>query len=129
MRATILLFVSILFVLVLMTSKCAWGAELRIGLIGLDTSHVVAFTKLLNDPDDKSHVVGGRVVGAYKGGSPDIESSRSRVEGYTKELQDKFGVKIFNTIPEMCSEVDAVMLESVDGRPHLEQARPVMAAH
>lgn len=104
------------------------GADIRIGIIGLDTSHVTAFTALINDPAAKEHVRGGRVVAAFKGGSPDIESSASRVEGYTKQLQEKFGVEIVPTIEELCTKVDAVLLESVDGRPHLEQARPVIKA-
>lgn len=103
-------------------------ADLRLGIIGLDTSHAIAFTKLLNDPADKSHVPGGRVVVAYKGGSPDIESSWNRVEEYTKQLQHQFGVKIVDSIEALCREVDAVLLESVDGRPHLAQARPVIQA-
>ncbi|MCC6490225.1 MAG: Gfo/Idh/MocA family oxidoreductase [Candidatus Hydrogenedentes bacterium] len=106
----------------------AHGEDLRIGIIGLDTSHVIAFTKLLNTPDDPQHVPGGKVVAAYKGGSPDIDSSASRVDGYTKELQEKYGVTIVPTIEELCAQVDAVLLESVDGRPHLEQAKPVFAA-
>lgn len=101
---------------------------LRLGMIGLDTSHCVAFTKLLNDPSDPLHVPGGRVVAAFKGGSPDIESSASRVEGYAAELRDRFGVRLVDTIEELCTLVDAVLLESVDGRPHLAQARPVIAA-
>ncbi len=104
------------------------GEELQIGLIGLDTSHVVAFTKALNDPSHPAHIAGGRVVAAYKGGSMDIPSSRDRIEEYTKELQEKYGVKLVDSIEALCREVDAVMLESVDGRPHLEQARPVIAA-
>lgn len=106
----------------------AVAAELRIGLIGLDTSHVTAFTQLLNDPNDRNHVAGGRVVAAFKGGSRDLESSWSRVEGYTKELREKYGVKIVDTIEALCAEVDVVMLESVDGRPHLEQVKPVFRA-
>jgi hypothetical protein len=106
----------------------AAAADLRIGLIGLDTSHVTAFTKLLNDAADPNHVPGGKVVAAFKGGSPDIESSWSRVEGYTKELVGKYGVRVFDSIPALCQEVDAVMIESVDGRPHLAQVRPVFAA-
>lgn len=105
------------------------AADLRIGIIGLDTSHVTAFTALLNNDKNKDYVPGGKVVAAFKGGSADVESSASRVEGYTKELQEKYGVKIFPTIEEMCKEVDAVLLESVDGRPHLEQAKPVFKAH
>lgn len=105
------------------------GADLRIGMIGLDTSHVTAFTKLLNDPTDPNHVPGGRVVAGFPGGSADIESSHSRVEGYTKELREKWDVRIFDSIEALCAAVDVVMLESVDGRPHLAQAPPVIAAH
>ena len=101
---------------------------IRIGLIGLDTSHVTAFTKIINDPTTKDHVPGAKVVAAFKGGSPDIESSISRVDGYTKTLREDFGVEICETIENLCTKVDAVMIESVDGRPHLEQARPVIAA-
>lgn len=106
----------------------SFSAQLRLGMVGLDTSHVTAFAKLINDPNHKDHVPGGKVVVAYKGGSKDIESSWNRVEGYTKELREQFGVKIVDTIEELCQQVDAVMLESVDGRPHLEQARPVIKA-
>src|SRR3954464_3249631 len=116
-----------LFLLVPYTVQMA-AAELRIGIIGLDTSHVTAFTALLNDEKNKDHVAGGKVVAAFKGGSADVESSASRVEGYARELQEKYGVKIVPTIEELCAQVDAVLLESVDGRPHLEQARPVIKA-
>ena len=104
------------------------GADIRIGMIGLDTSHVVAFTKLLNDSTAKEHVPGGKVVAAFKGGSPDIPDSANRLDGFTKQLESQFGVKIVPTIEELCQQVDAVMIESVDGRPHLEQARPVIRA-
>lgn len=104
------------------------AAELRIGIIGCDTSHATAFTEIINNPSAKGHVPGGKVVAAYKGGSPDIESSWSRVEGYSKTLQEKYGVTFYETIDELCKNVDAVLLESVDGRPHLEQVRPVLKA-
>lgn len=104
------------------------AADVRLGLIGLDTSHVTAFTEILNDPASKGHVSGARVVAAFKGGSPDIESSWNRVEEYTRTLQQKYGVKIYDSIEELCRNVDAVLIESVDGRPHLAQARPVIAA-
>lgn len=102
--------------------------ELRLGLIGLDTSHVIAFTERLNDVAGANHVPGGRVVAAFKGGSPDIKSSADRLEGYTATLVEKYGVKIYPSIEELCRNVDAVLLESLDGRPKLEQVRPVLAA-
>ena len=95
-----------------------WGGKkaLRVGMVGLDTSHVIAFTKIINRqmPD-----CGCKVVAGFPGGSADIELSRTRVEGYTKQLREEFGAKIYDSIEELCEKVDAVMLESVDGRCHL----------
>src|SRR5207248_3268288 len=78
---------------------------LRAGIIGLDTSHVVAFTKLLNASNPKPELAGVRVVAAYPGGSPDIPTSRDRVAGYTKELREKFGVAIVASIDELLPRV------------------------
>ena len=100
---------------------------MRIGIIGLDTSHVIAFTKLLNAESPQPALAGMRVVIAYPQGSPDIESSTSRVPGYTEEIQ-KLGVEIVDSIDELVARVDAVLLETNDGRPHLEQALPVLKA-
>lgn len=102
--------------------------EIRIGIIGLDTSHVVAFTRQINDKDHPRHVPGGKVIAAYQGGSPDIASSVERIEGFTKTLVDDYGVVLYDTIEELCKNVDAILLESVDGRPHLAQVKPVFEA-
>ena len=118
----------LLLAAVLVCGAAAWGADLRIGIIGCDTSHVVAFTETLNNPEAKGHVAGGKVVAAYKGGSADIPSSIRNIEGYSKTLREKYGVKFYDSIEEMCKDVDAVLLESVDGRPHLEQVKPVLQA-
>ena len=101
--------------------------RIRVGVIGLDTSHAVAFTKLLNDQDAPAELANCPVVAAYPQGSPDIASSVSRVSKYTKEMQD-LGVEIATSIPQLLSQVDAVLLETNDGRPHLEQIRPVLQA-
>lgn len=100
-------------------------SELKIGLIGLDTSHVTAFTKLLNDPSVEYHVPGGRVVVAYPGGSPDFELSIGRVEGFTNELRDNYNVAIVGSPEAVAEQSDVIMLESVDGRVHLEQFRKI----
>lgn len=100
---------------------------LRIGIIGLDTSHATAFTKEFNSPDAAEDIAGFRVVAAYPKGSADIESSTVRVPGYIEEVQ-KHGVKIVDSIEALLAEVDCVLLESNDGRPHLEQAIPVFKA-
>ena len=104
------------------------AADLRIGLIGLDTSHAPAFTALLNDAEAKDHIAGAKVVAAYPGGSSDIDASWKRVPEYTETLVKKYGVHIHGSVEALCREVDAVMLLSVDGRPHLAQARLVIAA-
>jgi hypothetical protein len=101
---------------------------LRAGIIGLDTSHVVAFTQVLNNPRARGELAGVRVVAAYPGGSQDIPDSRDRLAGFTKKLRDDFHVEIVDSIDALLKKVDVVLLESVDGRPHLEQARPVLAA-
>lgn len=101
---------------------------LRAGMIGLDTSHVTAFTKMLNDPKAKGELVGVRVVAAFPGGSPDLPASRDRVGKFTAELRDKYGVEIVDSIEELLPKVDVVLLESVDGRPHLKQVIPVFKA-
>jgi len=116
--------------LILLAALCASAADFRLGIIGTDTSHVPAFTKLLNDDSGApDHVAGARVVAAFKGGSKDIESSIARVDQYAEEIRTKWGVEIVADIPALLAKVDGVLLSSVDGRVHLEQARPVIAAH
>jgi hypothetical protein len=100
-------------------------STIKIGMIGLDTSHVVAFTRLLNDPKNEHYVPGGEVVVAFPGGSADMELSYTRVEGFTKELRDNFGVEIVDSPEEVAEKCEAILLESVDGRVHLEQFRKV----
>lgn len=94
---------------------------LKVGMVGLDTSHCPAFTRILNDESNEYHIPGARVIGAYPGGSELFSLSRERVEGFTAELRDGFGVKIYDDIPSLVQDVDALFLESVDGRQHLEQ--------
>ena len=101
--------------------------ELKAGIIGLDTSHAVAFTRLLNDPKAPAELANCRVVAAYPKGSPDIQSSVSRVPGYIEEVR-KLDVEIVDSIDELLKRVDVVLLETNDGRPHLEQALPVFRA-
>ncbi len=96
-------------------------ADLRIGMIGLDTSHCSAFAKTLNRKDEKHHVPGGKIVAAVAGGSENFSLSRDRLEKYTKELTEDHGVRLYDSISELARDVDAILLESVDGRQHAEQ--------
>ncbi len=98
---------------------------LRIGMAGLDTSHVPAFATLLHDSSHEFHVPGGRIVAAFPGGSPDFDLSANRVAAFTDELRDKHAVEIVDSITALQGKCDAVMLESIDGRVHLPQFREV----
>jgi hypothetical protein len=113
---------------VLLSAAAATAADIRVGIIGTDTSHVIVFTQMFNDPARPDHVPGVRVVAAYQGGSPDIESSWSRVDKYAEELRTKWNLEMVSDIPTLCRKVDAILLESNDGRKHLPQAREVIAA-
>ncbi|MEO1527943.1 MAG: Gfo/Idh/MocA family oxidoreductase [Planctomycetota bacterium] len=99
----------------------------RVGIIGLDTSHAPAFTRLFNEPNDDPELSGFRVVAAYPYGSRDIESSFSRIPKYTETVKE-LGVEITDSIDELLDKVDVVLLETNDGKPHLEQALKVFAA-
>jgi len=98
---------------------------ISIGMIGLDTSHCPAFTKILNTGEDE--LAGFRVTHAYPYGSKTIESSYSRIPKYTDEVKS-LGVQISDSISDLLEEVDAVLLETNDGRLHLEQALQVIKA-
>ena len=116
------------FLLALLTPLALCAAELRLGMIGLDTSHVTAYLNIFNDPKHKDHVPGAKIVAGFKGGSPDVASSYKRIDGFTKTAVEKFGVKMYDSIEELSKNVDAILILSVDGRPHLEQFRRTLAA-
>jgi len=107
-------------------SQDTTNQPLRAGMIGLDTSHVPAFTKLFNNPKAAGELAGIRVVAGYPGGTG-LPASRDRVAGFTAQLRG-MGVEIVPTIPALLEKVDVVLLESVDGRIHLQEALPVIKA-
>src|SRR5690606_35470375 len=82
------------------------SAQIRIGIIGTDTSHVPAFTRTFNDPNAPGHIPGGKVVAAYKGGSKDLESSYTRVDKFAEQIQKEWGVEIVPDIATLLSKVD-----------------------
>ena len=94
---------------------------MRIGIIGLDTSHSTAFTELINSGSDETFSKGFRVVAAYPYGSKTIQSSYERIPGYIEKVKAN-GVEITSSIADLLEKVDCVLLETNDGRLHLEQA-------
>ncbi len=98
---------------------------MNIGLVGTDSSHAVAFTKLLSDLTDANHVPGGKVIAAFSGGSIDFPLSADRVEGFMATLVSEFGVRRVQTPEEVAEACDAILLTSADGRVHLDQFRRI----
>jgi len=95
--------------------------DMKIGIVGLDTSHCEAFVSTLNYPDGPHHVPGARVVGAYPGGSELCAVSRDRLGKFTEAIHERHGIALYDSIEELGEVVDAFVLHSVDGRQHLEQ--------
>jgi predicted dehydrogenase len=106
-------------------SKGMPAAGKRVGIIGLDTSHSIEFTKEMNAANAPSDFLGYKVIAAYPQGSRDIESSAKRIPDYIEQVK-KMGVEIVDIIPALLEKVDVILLETNDGRPHLEQAIPVL---
>ena len=110
---------------VMVVSVCSLQAvaedatALKVGMIGLDTSHSIAFTKVLNAADAAEEVSNCKVTIAYPYGSRKIESSYSRIPGYIDQMKE-MDVNIAESIDEVLAEVDVVLLETNDGNPHLE---------
>src|SRR3989442_7300051 len=107
-------------------AAAADSAPLKAGMIGLDTSHVPAFAKIFNNPKTTSDLAGIKVVAGYPGGT-EIPASRDRVKGFTEQLRG-MGIEIVDSIPKLLEKVDVVLLESVDGQIHLQEAVPVIEA-
>ena len=113
----------LLFAAVAAAIACAADAETKVGIIGLDTSHAIAFTKIMNVEKDPS-VAGFRMAAAYQWGSRDIVSSTNRYEKYVPQMRE-MGVEIVQSIDELLLKVDVVCLETNDGREHFRQAEQV----
>ena len=109
-----------------MTSIALLLAVIRVGIIGCDTSHTIAFARVMNvnKPD---FAEGFRVTAAHKWGSKDIVSSTNRYEKYIAQLKD-MGVEMCETVDDLLAKVDVVCLETNDGREHLWQAEKCFKA-
>lgn len=118
--------ITLLFISLCLCFNAMAQAPIRIGIIGLDTSHSTAFTELINGGKE-AWAEGFKVVAAYPYGSQTIESSYKRIPDYIEKVK-KHGVKIVDSIADLLKEVDCVLLETNDGRLHLEQAIEVFKA-
>ena len=118
--------ITLLFISLCLCFNAMAQSPVRIGIIGLDTSHSTAFTELINGGKE-AWAEDFKVVAAYPYGSQTIESSYKRIPEYTEKVK-QYGVKIVDSIAALLDEVDCVLLETNDGRVHLEQAVEVFKA-
>ncbi len=100
--------------------------SIRVGIIGLD-AHAVPWTQIITDPQSPAPIHDMRVVAAVPAFSPDIPFSADNIDKNTQAMRD-MGVEIVDSVDALLPKVDAVMLLSIDGRPHPAQAQPVFAA-
>ena len=99
--------------------------KIRIGIIGLDSTHALAFTKAIQQGVIKDFENDFTVVAAYPYGSKSIPLSIQRIPKFTAEIES-LGVKVYQKIEEVLDNVDAVLLETNDGNLHLEQALQII---
>jgi virulence factor len=99
---------------------------IKLGVLDFDTSHVVEFTKRLNHKDiaEDQWVDGAEVVIGCPGESKIMPE---RIPEYRKAME-KLGVPLVEKPEEMIGKVDGMLVESQEGTPHLERARPFLEA-
>src|SRR5258708_4203251 len=97
MKTAFLLSLAAVFVMSICTIGQAAEPQLKIGVIGLDTSHAIAFTKELNSASAPPELANCRVIAAYPKRSADIESSTSRIPKYTEDVK-QMDVEIVGSI-------------------------------
>jgi hypothetical protein len=95
--------------------------ELRVGMVGLDSSKCEIFASYLNNEGDEYHIPGARLVAAYPWASPNLPASPDRARGIAEGLAAGFGVEICRTLSKLLKKVDALLLMSADGRRHRYQ--------
>lgn len=125
-RSVLIQLSLLLFAVSLYGQEQDTGKPIRAGMIGLDTSHVPAFVGIFNNAKAVDDLAGITIVAGYPGGT-DLPASRDRVAMFTEQIRAK-GVQIADSIPALLEQVDVVLLESVDGRIHLQEAIPVIKA-
>ncbi|MGI6609551.1 MAG: Gfo/Idh/MocA family protein [Limnochordia bacterium] len=100
---------------------------IRLGIVDFDSSHTVAFTQILNHthPSQEQWVEGAKIVAGCA--LPSEIQTEAKVREYAERCA-AYGVEMVSSPEELIGKVDGVMLESDDGRTHLERARLFLQA-
>lgn len=99
-------------------------SDLRVAMIGLDTSHTIEFTRRLQAPDvaPDQKVSGMKAVTCLRFSTP--FQSEEGLDQRQAQLET-WGVKVTRDFDEAVADVDAIMLEVNDPAYHLEYFRKV----
>ncbi len=97
---------------------------IKIGIVDLDSSHAPNFTRRINhvNIEEDQWVHGASVVAAYPGYSLAVADAEAKNEKYVQELKD-CGVEMVEAPEALLGRIDAVMIESDDGRRHFDAAQ------
>jgi len=118
----------------------AQTAELvKVGILGIDNYGSVAYTEWLNRPQKDAVFEGIRVVAAYPIGSDDYPESAALGARWKDQLSKMFQnpkdpkdavppIEFVDSLEELFKRVDCVMIFSLDGRLHRQQAEAVLRA-
>jgi hypothetical protein len=97
---------------------------IRIGIIGMDSTHAIEFTRLINAETSSS----ARIVGACVGCETDFPLSLNRREQIGRTLNEEFKLPVFSSAKELLDQVDSIMVLNCDGRCHRREILPLLSA-
>jgi hypothetical protein len=123
------LAVASIFVCIAFAVAICQAEDLRLGIVGTDSSHSVEFTRILNDVAAKDHIRGARVVAAYRGGNPSRPLSRDRIERFSTALKEKWSIPFVDTIGDLCSKIDGILILSVDPLSRVHEFEQAATCH
>jgi len=123
-----------------MTNQQAAAADpIRLGILGIDSYGAVAYAEFFNKPHAEGVFEGMRIVAAYPLVSNDYPDSAGQLARWQDQLLKMYqspakpedavpAIEVVDSMEKFLEKVDGVMIFSLDGRLHLEQATPILKA-
>ncbi len=113
----------------------AAAEPVKVGILGFDNYQATEYAAFFNNPKAEGELAGLRVTAAYPVTSPDYPMSAEFTAKWQAQMLAQYKddpnvkpVEIVSSIDDLLSKCDAVMIWSLDGRKHLQQATAVINA-
>ncbi|MBD2844030.1 Gfo/Idh/MocA family oxidoreductase [Paenibacillus sp. IB182496] len=90
---------------------------IKVGIIGLDSSHPVSLSRLFHYEEAEYYVPGARITAAFAGGDGS-ETSRNRLRQFTPKLVGQEGVELMDSPQAVAENCDALIISALDARLH-----------